>query len=341
MIQYTYMRVEQNNPKERAGRVVESHKGAMHYRKALSAAAALALFAGAGCAADEKTPQAQREISNSYTVESDDVQLHVLAQGGPDAEEVTIALHGGPGLSIASLDDLSPLASEDRLLVRYDQRGAGDSTAPTDGDFRFKSQLEDIEAIRQSTGAEKVDLIGRSWGGLLATAYAATNPENVDDLVLLSSIPLDINEFLAGQERFGNRVTELQRADIIPDPLPGVEGDSCEERLNAVLPAYMSDPAGETPTGVGNCTASTSQQTYEAITEPNLLEPYKALAADYEGDVLVLAGEKDPFGVQWPRTITKILRRGAVKTVIYKDTGHFVTFEKPTESIDLIRKFIE
>lgn len=322
-------------------RVIERQDMPFRYRKALGGVTALAVLISAGCGGGERnTPEKQDSVTDSYTVESGGARLHVETHGDSGAEDVVIAIHGGPGLSLESLDDLKPLAGEDRLLVRYDQRGSGDSIAPTDGDFSLQSHIEDIEAVRRSTGADKVDLIGRSWGGLLATAYAATNPDKVDDLVLVSSIPLDIEEFLAGQERFSSHITKLQETGIVSDPLPDIEDNSCEDRLRAVMPAYMADPNGPVPADIGSCTADTSQLTYEAILEPGVLRPYAAQADRYKGDVLILAGEKDPFGTEWPQKIDEILDRGAVKKVVLKDTGHFVTFERPKESLQLMDEFL-
>lgn len=334
------MSMRQKHTGEQAERSTEYWGMPVRYRKALGVVSALAILTGAGCGGEKDTSTEPDSSADSYTVESGSVKLHVHAQGDPEAEEVVIAIHGGPGLSLESLDDLKPLAGEDRLLVRYDQRGSGDSMIPTDGDFSFQSQVEDIEAIRKSTGADTVDLVGRSWGGLLATAYAVENPDKVDDLVLVSSIPLDVNEFLAGQKRFSNRIINLQETGAIPEPLPEVEDNSCENRLRAVMPAYMADPNGSVPADFGSCTADTSQLTYEAILEPGVLRPYTTSADRYAGDVLILAGEKDPFGVEWPQTIEEVLDRSALKKVIFEDTGHFVTFERPKESLQLMDNFL-
>ena len=83
----------------------------------------------------------------------------------------------------------------------YDQRGCGKSTRPFD---RFDSpntyenmtrldrtlglgaQIADIERIRQILGDEKLILIGHSWGGFLASLYAAEFPEHVEALILVS-----------------------------------------------------------------------------------------------------------------------------------------------------------
>jgi proline iminopeptidase len=48
------------------------------------------------------------------------------------------------------------------------------------------AQIADIERIRQILGDEKLILVGHSWGGFLASLYAAEFPERVEALVLVS-----------------------------------------------------------------------------------------------------------------------------------------------------------
>ena len=49
------------------------------------------------------------------------------------------------------------------------------------------AQVADMEAIRAKFGFQKFDLVGDSYGGLLAMAYAAAHPEHVEKLVLSDS----------------------------------------------------------------------------------------------------------------------------------------------------------
>ncbi len=85
-------------------------------------------------------------------------------------------------------------------------------------------------------------LVGASWGGLVAAAYAARHPGRVTKLVLLDAAPLDFTEFLAGQQRFSAHVSQLQRAGLIPDPVPADRDDSCLPSVTASLPAYLTGP---------------------------------------------------------------------------------------------------
>ena len=145
-------------------------------------------------------------------------RLHVRSLGGGSAPQIGAPCTWRPRASTWSRSTASPPRRPRRRLVGYDQRGAGRSSRP-DGDFILGAQLADLDAVRRWTGAEKVDLVGASWGGLIAAAYAAQMPTHVLRLILLDPAPLDLNEFLARQRRFGDRQLQLQRAGFVPDPL--------------------------------------------------------------------------------------------------------------------------
>ena len=70
-----------------------------------------------------------------------------------------------------------------RTLIRYDNRGFGDSehgitTFPDD------YQLLDLEAVVDRLGLERFTLVGYLWTGPVAIAYAALHPDRVSHLIL-------------------------------------------------------------------------------------------------------------------------------------------------------------
>ncbi len=142
------------------------------------------------------TPPEQSKDGHLWKVE-EDIQLYHLSEG--EGRNVLI-VHGGPGIPYAKpWAGLEPLTKSYRFHY-YDQRGCGESTRPID---RFSSsnfyenmttldktlglgaQVADIERVRQILGEEKLILIGHSWGGFLASLYAAEFPERVAALVLI------------------------------------------------------------------------------------------------------------------------------------------------------------
>lgn len=123
--------------------------------------------------------------------------LHLVEVGAATGRPLVL-LHGGPGASHdylrPQLDRLASPAGAARRLVYYDQRGSGRSplvagTVPgTAGDH-----VADLERVRlhlePTLPDGHIDLLGYSWGGLLALLYGLEHPERVGRLALLSPAP--------------------------------------------------------------------------------------------------------------------------------------------------------
>src|SRR5262249_19220009 len=119
-----------------------------------------ALAVSVGARADE------REL----TVLSGEVVLKAWVVGPDSAGGTLVVLHGGPGLDHAHLLPLAWLASDERRVVFYDQRGAGSSSRPPSGDYTLAAEVADLDAVRRAAGAERVHLVAHSFGTVLALA---------------------------------------------------------------------------------------------------------------------------------------------------------------------------
>jgi pimeloyl-ACP methyl ester carboxylesterase len=75
--------------------------------------------------------------------------------------------------------------SEDRLLVRYDERGCGLSDWDVDEQsFTLDAWVADLETVVDTLGLERFPLLGMSQGGPIAITYAARHPERVTHLII-------------------------------------------------------------------------------------------------------------------------------------------------------------
>jgi len=146
-------------------------------------------------------PPAQPDEPEWWVME-EDIRLYHFAEG--EGRNV-VMVHGGPGFPFTQpWSGLASLTGAYRFHY-YDQRGCGRSTRPFD---RFEeknnwkniqkleqtlgigAQVADLERIRRILGEERLILIGSSFGGLLATLYAAEFPERVEAMVLVA--PADL-----------------------------------------------------------------------------------------------------------------------------------------------------
>jgi pimeloyl-ACP methyl ester carboxylesterase len=141
------------------------------------------------------------------------------------SKTAVLALAGGPGQAALPLGEfiakaIAPALATRDLLV-FDQRGTGVSgplscaalssfhgtaseafercaleIGPARGAYTTQESVQDIEAIRQAAGYEKLVLYGTSYGTKVAEAYAERYPQYVEALVLDSVVPP------SGQEPF-------------------------------------------------------------------------------------------------------------------------------------------
>ena len=101
-----------------------------------------------------------------------------------------VVVNGGPGFDHTYLhvSQAWDVLAKSRRVVFYDQRGNGRSPAlKKDQSCSLADQIEDLEAVRAHLGADRIDLLGHSWGGYLVMAYAARHPEHVAHLVICDS----------------------------------------------------------------------------------------------------------------------------------------------------------
>ena len=192
---------------------------------------------GAGGVAATEPAGAYKPAVQEREIEAGDVTLQIRIAGEPEAGEVLVAIHGGPGNSSAYMLSLEQLASEGLAVVTYDQRGAGRSSEPSGG-YGMPNYVADLEAVRQAAGAEAVHLLGHSWGGLVALRYAAAYPQRVRSIILAGSGVLTPEAAQAGQASRGQRIADLQEYGVIPKTITS---------FREILPAYFSDPGFEMP----------------------------------------------------------------------------------------------
>jgi L-proline amide hydrolase len=98
-----------------------------------------------------------------------------------------IALHGGPGSTHNYFAPLEGLAGE-RPVVLYDQIGCGKSDRPQDIEWSVEVFREEVAAVREQLGLERIHLLGTSWGGMLAQEHVLSGAQGIVSLVLSSTL---------------------------------------------------------------------------------------------------------------------------------------------------------
>ncbi|MER6815579.1 alpha/beta hydrolase [Spirillospora sp. NPDC000708] len=113
--------------------------------------------------------------------------VHAPATGKRKPTPV-VFLHGGPGTPGEGVPvGGAALAADGFDVYAYDQLGAGRSTRLSDvTGYTVARHVADLDAIRSAIGADKMILVGQSWGGSLAAQYLAAHPDHVAKVAFTS-----------------------------------------------------------------------------------------------------------------------------------------------------------
>ena len=118
-------------------------------------------------------------------VDAGGLRMHV-AEAGPEDGEVVVLLHGWPQ-HWYEWRHVVPLLADRYRLVMPDLRGLGWTDAPKRG--YLKEQLaEDVVALLDAMGLERVKLVGHDWGGYAGFLLCLNHPERVERYLALNII---------------------------------------------------------------------------------------------------------------------------------------------------------
>jgi proline iminopeptidase len=136
-----------------------------------------------------------------------------------------LLLHGGPGADHSDfLPALQPLARRCQLVL-IDERGSGRSERLKDPKgYTLNHMVKDIERVRKHLHVRKFVVLGHSFGGILAQAYATRHPNRILGLVLAgtgSSARCIDRDFRSLRKRLPARLrarlARLEKAGIFQD----------------------------------------------------------------------------------------------------------------------------
>ncbi|MGA7991646.1 MAG: proline iminopeptidase-family hydrolase [Thermoanaerobaculia bacterium] len=258
-----------------------------------------------------------------------------------------LIVHGGPGASHDYfLPHLLPLARTNRLVF-IDERGSGRSERLEDArQYTVSNMVEDIEAVRRTLSLGKVHLLGHSFGGVLAQAYAFKYPRNLSSLILCSTFHTTkaINKALADMKaamapELRERIEKIEKEGLYGKGQPWQWGRYPDEYVRAAWaegyfpylyqnrPDPTYDPAPGPMMG-WDVYREMWGSTGEYVVDGNLggldyTEPLKRLRVR----TLVTVGDHDE-SAPWIAEEMANLVPGA-KLVVFPKSGHMTFVDQP------------
>jgi len=125
-----------------------------------------------------------------------DLAYHVFGEGIP-----VICLPGGPMRDSVYLGELGGLSTHRQLIV-VDLRGTGQSAIPENAaSYRCDRLVDDVEALREHLGLDRLDLLAHSAAANLAALYVARHPERVNKLALITPSTRAVGIAATGETR--------------------------------------------------------------------------------------------------------------------------------------------
>ena len=269
-----------------------------------------------------------------------------------------LILHGGPGASHDYfLPYLLPLARENRLIF-IDERGSGRSQKLEDSKgYTVENMVEDVEAVRQVLGLGKIGLMGHSFGGVLAQAYALKYPENLSSLILCSTFhsTAKMNEVL---KNIKEKMAPELRARIEKMEKDGLYGHGKDFEKGRYSPEYMIAAWGEgyfkylyqnhpdanyDPVANGNMAWDVYREMWgsdgEFVIDGNLKSAeYTDRLSAIKVPTLITVGDHDECDPSLSQEIHQKI--AGSKLVILPKSGHMTFVDQPDLFIKTINEFL-
>jgi proline iminopeptidase len=297
---------------------------------------------------DYKVPATVEHDPSLPHIELNGYTFHAETFGDP-SNPLIIVLHGGPGGDYRYLYPLKGLA-DDYFLVFYDQRGAGLSPRVPPQDISIDGYLQDVDAFVEHFGrGKKVNLIGHSWGGMLASAYIGKYPHKVNKAVLAEPgfLNLEMADKLMKQLRKIDAATFYYMAKCWFQSLHVSRTDEharsdffVMELSKRSTPEYYCE--GKMPEGVEfwRMGASCMNRFMSMLQDP--VERKKADftvgVENFHNKVLFIASECNKLiGEEHQREQMKYFPNAEL--LVIQDAGHLMFNEKTEECLQIIRSY--
>jgi pimeloyl-ACP methyl ester carboxylesterase len=261
--------------------------------------------------------------------------MHYLAAG---SGEPLILIHGYADTSDTWRAVIPALARRWRVIAP-DLPGIGESAIPADG-LDMATAATRVHALAESLGVRRARIVGHDIGMMVAYAYAATHPTEVDKLVLMESFLPGIGDWheyyysarrwhfvfhgptaeklVAGRERI---YLDHFWNDFAADPARSVSEDQRARYASA-----YARPGRMRAAWTYFATIPETARRFAALGETKLVMP-----------VLVVTGAK--AGGSIPSTQVKLVAK-RIEMLVIADTGHWLVEERPRETLDALTNFL-
>jgi len=259
----------------------------------------------------------------------------LVVDGDVMAERPTLLLlHGGPGFDHTNFKPDYGCLADVAQVVYLDHRGNGRSDHGDPSRWSLDVWADDVRKFCDAVGIERPIVLGWSFGGMVAMAYAARHPDHPAKLILQSTMGrLNVERIAEGFRAVGG-----DHAGQVAKRFWSESGaEAMADYAATCLPLYSpvpTDPAGITR----------AQLNFDLLADPaRYMRDMDLLPglASVSCPTLVVAGEVDPIcTLADAEDIVAALPADKVRFERFPKAGHFVQDIDSERFFGLVRQFI-
>jgi pimeloyl-ACP methyl ester carboxylesterase len=259
--------------------------------------------------------------------------LFVREYGRPGMPPV-IVLHGGPGAAGHMAPVARGLADAFHVIEPF-QRGSSDEPLTV---ARHVADLHEV--ISRTCADQRPALLGSSWGGMLALAYAASHPDSAGPLLLIGCGTFDADARAEFERTLAERMSPALRARLERAKQLGSD-EGLKLSAEALMPMYACNPVTP-PHAHDEFDARAHRETWNDMLQLQSERIYPAAFAAIPVPVLMVHGTFDPHP---GRLICKSLQP-YLPQLEYRELercGHYPWIEKEAAEpfFALVREWLE
>ncbi len=268
-----------------------------------------------------------------------DVDGAKLMPDGPEMREkpTLILLHGGPGFDHSSYKPDFEALRDVAQIVYLDQRGQGRSDRSDPTRWTLSQWADDVRSLCDVLGIEKPIVMGNSFGGMVAMAYAERHPDHPAKLIFSStSARQDIEGVVARFEELGGKDVATLARDFWESP----SAETLAPYANSAFPLYTRTGKLADPDSSARTRWALDVMFHFAAGEVRTMDLREGLAK-VRCPTLVLGGAQDPVcPIEDQEEIAAALPAQWTRFERFDDCGHGVYRDYPERGFALLREFI-
>jgi proline iminopeptidase len=138
-------------------------------------------------------PQDHALVNCGTPVHVNGYDLYYREVGKDKGLPPVVLIHGGPGHSSLSFKNSFDFLAGQTRVIYYDQRGSGNSQIkPNPTDYTIEQLVEELEALRRDVvKADKIILVGHSFGSAVVQRYAIKYPQHIEKMIIAGGIRIN------------------------------------------------------------------------------------------------------------------------------------------------------